>query len=30
VTRDGSEITLAPGRTWVQLVPASVPVERTR
>jgi hypothetical protein len=30
VTRDGSEITLAPGRTWVQLVPASVSVERTR
>jgi hypothetical protein len=31
VTRDGSEITLAPGRTWVQLVPAAtVSVERTR
>lgn len=28
--RDGSEITLAPGRTWVELLPASVAVELTR
>lgn len=28
VTSDGAEIRLAPGRTWVQLVPSSVPVER--
>ena len=30
VTRDGTEITFAPGRTWVQLVPSTVAVERTR
>jgi hypothetical protein len=30
VTRDGTQITLAPGRTWVQLVPSAVPVERAR
>jgi hypothetical protein len=30
VTRDGTEITLAPGRTWVQLVPSTMPVERLR
>jgi hypothetical protein len=28
LTRDGAEITLAPGRTWVQLVPSTVSVER--
>ena len=26
VTKDGTEITLAPGRTWVELVPSWVPV----
>ena len=30
VTRDGDEITLAPGRTWVQLVPATVAFELSR
>jgi hypothetical protein len=30
VTRDGTEITLAPGRTWVQLLPSTVPLERLR
>jgi hypothetical protein len=27
-TRDGAEIKLAPGRTWVQLVPSTVSVQR--
>jgi hypothetical protein len=26
VTKDGTEIALAPGRTWVELVPSWVPV----
>lgn len=30
VTRDGEEISLAPGRTWVQLLPSSVEVELSR
>ncbi len=30
VTRDGEEITLAPGRTWVQLLPSSVEIELSR
>ena len=28
LTRDGAEIKLEPGRTWVQLVPSTVSVER--
>jgi hypothetical protein len=30
LTRDGEEITLAPGRTWVQLLPSWVAVELSR
>lgn len=30
VTRDGTEIALAPGRTWVELLPSTVPVELSR
>jgi len=30
VTKDGTEITLAPGRAWVQLLPSWVDVELTR
>jgi len=30
VAKDGTEITLAPGGTWVELLPASVPVELLR
>ena len=30
VTKDGTEIALAPGRTWVELLPSQVPVELER
>jgi len=30
VTKDGTEIALAPGRTWVELLPSRVPVELER
>ena len=30
VTKDGTEIALAPGRTWVELLPSGVPVELER
>jgi Protein of unknown function (DUF3048) N-terminal domain/Protein of unknown function (DUF3048) C-terminal domain len=30
VTKDGEEIALAPGRTWVELLPSSVALETTR
>jgi hypothetical protein len=30
VTKEGTEITLAPGRTWVELFPNGVPVELDR
>jgi hypothetical protein len=30
VAKDGSEITLSPGRTWVELVPSTVTIELTR
>jgi hypothetical protein len=30
VTKDGDEITLAPGRTWVQLLPNWIEVELSR
>jgi hypothetical protein len=30
LTKDGEDISLAPGRTWVQLLPSWVPVELTR
>lgn len=30
VAKDGTEITLSPGRTWVELVPSTVTVELTR
>jgi len=30
VTKDGTEITLAPGRTWVQLLPSWIEVELLR
>jgi hypothetical protein len=30
VTRDGQEIPLLPGRTWVELLPSSIPLELSR
>jgi hypothetical protein len=30
VTKDGTEITLAPGRTWVELLPSTVEVGTVR
>jgi hypothetical protein len=30
VSKDGTEIKLAPGRTWVELLPSWVAVELTR
>jgi hypothetical protein len=30
ITKDGTEIALAPGRTWVELLPSTVEVETVR
>jgi hypothetical protein len=30
LTKEGDEIELEPGRTWVELFPSSIPVETAR